>query len=36
LCVHGDTPNAAEIALAVRAALASEGIALHPVSHSEG
>jgi UPF0271 protein len=36
LCVHGDTPNAAEIALAVRAALASEGIALHPVSHGEG
>jgi UPF0271 protein len=36
LCVHGDTPNAAEIALAVRAALASEGIALRPALHDEG
>ncbi len=40
LCVHGDAPNALEVARAVRARLASEGIAVVPLSqmltHEEG
>jgi UPF0271 protein len=30
LCVHGDTPGAAGLALAVRSALAGEGVSLAP------
>ena len=30
ICVHGDTPDAVELARAVRAALESEGLAVGP------
>jgi UPF0271 protein len=32
ICIHGDTPDAAEVARAVRAALEAAGIAIAPVS----
>ncbi len=33
LCIHGDTPGAATIARAVRAALESAGVAVRPLAH---
>jgi 5-oxoprolinase (ATP-hydrolysing) subunit A len=32
LCVHGDAPNAAEVARAVREALEAAGVAVEPLS----
>jgi 5-oxoprolinase (ATP-hydrolysing) subunit A len=34
ICVHGDTPRAAQIVMAIRARLAAEGVTLQPLARA--